>query len=117
MKIIVYILAALGAFSILGVVMGYGSSNPHMKYIDQRAGVSKLCPQMVQQAVVLPAEKFFFLSILLNEADRLNNSGLCVIEGGLGTDEKPYYLAVRNHSGGHSFFRRYSEAELLALSP
>ena len=109
MKIIVYILAALGALVVAGLIMGGGKS--------QRAGLSGLCPQMAQQAVVLPAEKFAFLSIMLNEADRLNNSGICVIEGGLGTDEKPYYLAVRNHTGGHSYFRRYSEAELLAISP
>lgn len=109
---------AIVGIGVLVVLVGlFGESNPHMKYIDQRAGLSKLCPQMVQQSVVVPEEKAFFLSILLNEADRLNNSGLCVIEGGLGPDSGLYYLAVRNHSGGHPFFRRYSEKELLALRP
>ena len=109
MKIIVYIFAFIGALVVGGLIMGGDKS--------QRAGLSGLCPQMVQQSVVVPDEKAFFLSILLNEADRLNNSGLCVIEGGLGSDSGLYYLAVRKHNGGHPFFRRYSEKELLALTP
>jgi hypothetical protein len=85
---------------------------------SNRAGLAGLCPQISQHAfMAVPPEKAFFLTIVLAEADRLNNSGTCVIEGGLGPDSGLYYLAVKNHSGGQPYFRRYSESELLALTP
>ncbi len=111
MKIIVYFLAGIGALVVAGLIFGGGGS------ANQRAGLAGLCPQIGQMAILTPDEKMFFRAILLNEADRLNNSGTCVIEGGLGRDSGLYYLAVRNHSGGSPYFKRYTEAELLALKP
>jgi hypothetical protein len=110
MKLILTALAIVGAFLFFAANMGGSGS--------QRAGLAGLCPQIGQQAfMAVPQEKAFFLTIMLAEADRLNNSGTCVIEGGLGPDSGLYYLAVRDHRGGQPYFKRYSEKELLALSP
>lgn len=83
----------------------------------ERAGLSGLCPQMQQQAVTLPEDKALYLAGLLNEADRLNNSGTCVIEGGYGKDSGRFYLAVRDHNGGKPYFKRYTAADLLNQKP
>lgn len=79
----------------------------------ERAGIERLCPMMAQQAVSLPDDKSLYLAGLLNEADRLNNSGTCVIEGGYGQDSGRFYLAVRDHNGSKPYFKRYTAADLL----
>ena len=112
MKTIVYALAVIGALALGGLIMAGYKSPPVVL-----SGLSGLCPQMAQQAVRLPEDKAEYLAPLLHAADILNNSGTCVIEGGYGTDSHRFYLAVRDHSGGKPYFKRYTAADLLTLKP
>lgn len=82
-----------------------------MAYIGPRA----LCPQIGPMAIVLPDDKDRRGPDLYAQAYRLNEQGICVIEGGFGRSLGLYYLAVRNHDGGQPYFLRYSDEELTAL--
>jgi hypothetical protein len=106
MKLIVYILAAVGALVVGGLMLG-GK--------DQRAGLAGLCPQIPQGSITLPDSHAADLALLLNAADALNNSGTCVRDGGWSASSGAFYFTIQEPGARHQV-RHYSGAELRSLA-
>lgn len=66
---------------------------------------------MDRSSINLPSDKSGDMAPLLGAAEKLNKQGLCVIEGGWGSQTQRFYLTVQK-PGQQPTFRRFTPAEL-----
>lgn len=69
------------------------------------------CPPLQPGALWLPDDRSAWRNLLEREAQRLNDSGQCVLEGSWGAQTKTFYIAVRP-PGQAPRHVRFTEQEL-----
>lgn len=69
------------------------------------------CPPIQPGAVALPDDRSAWRNLLEREAQRLNDSGQCVLEGSWGTQSQTFYIAVQP-PGQAPRHVRFTEQEL-----
>lgn len=71
------------------------------------------CPPIEDGVLWLPADKKWAETDFNAKAKRLNDSGLCVIEGSWGSSTKKFYITVSNTGNiRHAKILRFTAAEL-----
>lgn len=81
--------------------------------VVSKAVVAQACKPINEGALWLPKDKEFAQVQFTEKANRLNSSGLCVVEGGFGRSYDKYYITVsKTGDARYSEILRFTYEEL-----